>query len=82
MTAKKPLSGSNSTPKSAWNFSGSDPEQESILEQVLKKIAFREPGEAMGLTEIAEDHLQESGLPERNIRTPAGAIRWLRQCLI
>ena len=50
MTAKKPHSGSNSTPKSAWKFTA----QPSTCDAGL--LAFLD---ALGLTEIAEDYLQE-----------------------
>ena len=53
MTAKKPLSGSNSTPKSAWNFTA-QPSPPTLV------FFFREFDDALGLTEIAEDYLQES----------------------
>ena len=61
MTAKMPLSGSNSTPKSAWNFTALTITSDAGL------LAFREFDDALGLTDIAEDYLQESRTG-RNIR--------------
>ena len=55
MTVKKPLSGSiDSTPKSAWNFTAQPSPPPLVF------LPFAEFDDALGLTEIAEDYLQES----------------------
>ena len=53
MTAKRPLSGSNSTPKSAWN-STAQPSPQTLVFLLFEKF-----DDALGLTEIAEDYLQD-----------------------
>ena len=54
MTAKRPLSGSNSTPKSAWNFTA-QPSPPTLVFLPFESLMM-----PWALTEIAEDYLQES----------------------
>ena len=61
MTAKRPLSGSSSTPKSAWNFTGATITSDAGL------LPIRELDEALGLTDTADGYLQGSRTG-RNIR--------------
>ena len=69
MTAKRPLSGSSSTPKSAWHFTvpPSPP--------TLVFLLFEEFDDALGLTEIAEDYLQESRTGRNGPRPPGSAAK-------
>ena len=61
MTAKRPLSGSSSTPKSAWNFTALPSPQTPV------SCPFENWDEALGLTDTADGYLQESRTG-RNIR--------------
>ena len=70
MTAKRPLFGSNSIPKSGWSYPAGVTRLElhgATITSDAGLLAFRELDDALDLTPIASDYLQESRTG-RNIR--------------